>query len=93
MTEKNQKKKNLFYKIIFFAVTLFLIITIVVLRSEISDLEAEKEALTSELNDYMDIVEELRYDISLPEARYIEKYAREVLGFHKSGELVFKNNG
>ncbi|MBQ9511169.1 MAG: septum formation initiator family protein, partial [Clostridia bacterium] len=24
---------------------------------------------------------------------YIEKYAREVLGYHKNGEIVFKNNG
>ena len=31
----------------------------------------------------------MEYDLSLPKEDYIEKYAREVLGYHKNGELVF----
>ena len=41
--------------------------------------------------EYAEKVEKMRYELSLSDEEYIEKYAREVLGYHKSGEIVFKN--
>ncbi|MBQ8404784.1 MAG: septum formation initiator family protein, partial [Clostridia bacterium] len=41
---------------------------------------------------YQDEVDELKYDFTLSEKEYIEKYAREQLGFHKTGEIVFKKS-
>ncbi|MGN1095013.1 MAG: septum formation initiator family protein [Eubacteriales bacterium] len=72
------------------AVTLFLIITIVTLQSQLSALREERDELAVLVDEYKDKVEELEYESTLSEKEYIEKYAREVLGFHKSGEIIFK---
>lgn len=91
--QKKERRKNLTYKIASISAALFLVITIVVLQSQINDLKEEKEILASNLSNYEDRVAELEYESTLSESEYIEKYAREVLGFHKSGEIIFKNNG
>lgn len=91
---QKQKKKNLMYRTVFTVIVIFLIVTIVILRSQISELREEYQKLSDNLNEYEYRVEELKYEASLTENEYIEKYAREVLGFHKSGEIVFrKSNG
>ena len=56
---------------------------------QLGDLEKEKEKLSASLDEYRKSIEKMEYDLSLPKEDYIEKYAREVLGYHKNGELVF----
>ncbi len=86
------KRKKILSKIMFFFLALFLIIIISVLRSQIQSLEEARSELAESVKEYSNRVDELKYEGMLSEKEYIEKYAREVLGFHKSGEIVFKKS-
>ncbi len=68
-----------------------MIVVIVSLQIQIQKLEKEKLALESELQDYRLTVEEIEYDIDLPREVYIEKYAKDVLGYHKFSDIIIKN--
>ena len=86
-------KVNLFVKIALSIFVVFAIITVMTLRSKLDGLKEQKAELEAELEEYVEKVEEMRYELSLSDEEYIEKYTREVLGYHKSGEIVFKNEG
>jgi cell division protein FtsB len=74
------------------AVLICLLITVLVLKSQIDALNEQKDILAATVKLYQDEVDELQYDFTLSEKEYIEKYAREQLGFHKTGEIVFKKS-
>jgi cell division protein FtsB len=86
------KKKNFFPIIIVSIIVIFLTVIIVVLQSQINSLDEQYKELVSEVKQHQDIVDELNYEFTLTEKEYIEKYAREKLGFHKTGEIVFKDS-
>lgn len=86
------KKKNFFPTIIVSVIVIFLAIIIIVLRSQINALNVQYDKLKAEYKSHRDAVDELNYEFTLSEKEYIEKYAREELGFHKSGEIVFKDS-
>ena len=86
------KKKNFVPTIIIAVIVVFLAIIIIVLQSQINALHAQHKELSAELKSHQDAVDELNYEFTLSEKEYIEKYAREKLGFHKSGEIVFKDS-
>lgn len=87
------KKTGLFSKIVIAFLLVFSLITIITLQTQLSDLKERKAELSAQLDEYSENVERMRYELSLTKEEYIEKYAREVLGYHKNGEIVFKNNG
>jgi cell division protein FtsB len=74
------------------AVLICLLITVLVLKSQIDALNEQKDILAATVKLYQDEVDELQYDFTLSEKEYIEKYAKEKLGFHKTGEIVFKKS-
>ena len=82
-------KTSTFVKILLGIMALILLISIISLYVKLDNLKEEKNDLTALLEEYQQSIEEMEYDLSLPKEDYIEKYAREVLGYHKSGELVF----
>lgn len=86
------KKKNFFPAIIAAVIVIFLVVIIIVLSSQINALNSQYDELKAELEQHQDIVDELNYEFTLSEKEYIEKYAREKLGFHKTGEIVFKDS-
>jgi len=86
------KKKNFFPAIIISVIVVFLAIIIIVLQSQINTLNTQYNELGKELKSHQDAVDELNYEFTLSEKEYIEKYAREKLGFHKTGEIVFKDS-
>ena len=87
------KKKKIFFPAVIVAViTVFLAVIIIVLRMQINELNKKYDELQYRLEQPQDIVDELNYEFTLSEKDYIEKYAREKLGFHKSGEIVFKDS-
>lgn len=87
-----KKRKSILPKILLFLIALFLVLIISALQSQIKALEEERDKLAKSVKEYSGRVDELIYEGDLSEKEYIEKYAREVLGFHKSGEIVFKNS-
>lgn len=87
-----RKQKSILSKVVLMVIAVFLIIVMSILQSQINELKEERDELQKVVKQYSDIVEELNYDRELSTKDYIEKYAREELGFHKSGEIVFKNS-
>ncbi len=84
------EKKNFIIKIGFSAIILVILILIISLQIRIRSLESEKELLQKTIEDYRLIVEEMEYDMELSREDYIEKYAREVLGYHKYSDIIIK---
>ena len=82
-------KTSTFVKIALGGMALVLFIAIISLYVNLKNLEKEKNSLSVLIEEYQKSIEEMEYDLSLPKEDYIEKYAREVLGYHKNGELVF----
>lgn len=89
---ETKKKQNIFPKIAVFIIVVALFATIMVLRSQIQNLADERDRISVAVKKHQDKVDELEYEFTLSEKEYIEKYAREKLGFHKSGEIVFKDS-
>ena len=88
-----KKKTGLFPKLLMAFLLVFSLITIISLQTRLSELKEQKAELEEQLERYSENVAKMRYELSLTKEEYIEKYAREVLGYHKNGEIVFKNNG
>lgn len=84
------KNKNQLIKFSLGLVSIIVLILIISLQIRIHELENEKEQLEKNINDYRLIVEEMEYDLDLPRDDYIEKYAREVLGYHKYSDIIIK---
>ncbi len=84
------KSKKLFLQIGFVAAILVMCILIISLQIRIRELEEEKSLLEKEVEDYRITVGEMAYDYNLPREDYIEKYAREVLGYHKFSDTLIK---
>ena len=85
------KKKNFFPAIIVAAIVIFLMVIIIVLQSQINALNRQYDELNAELERHQDLVDELNYEFTLSEKEYIEKYAREVLGYHKFSDIIIKS--
>lgn len=84
------KSKKIFLQIEFGTIILAMCILIISLQIRIRKLEGEKSLLEKEVEDYRITVEEMAYDYELPREDYIEKYAREVLGYHKYRDTIIK---
>ncbi len=86
------KNKDLIYKISFGGTVLIMVILIISLQMRIRTLEKEKEALERVVEDHRLTVGEMEYDLELSKEEYIEKYAREVLGYHKYSDVIIKED-
>ena len=84
------KNKSKIAKINFVIILVAVFILIISLRIRIKELETEKEMLQKTIDDYRLIVDEMEYDLDLSKNDYIEKYAREVLGYHKYSDTIIK---
>ncbi len=82
-------KKSL-WRIVFFGTVLIMLVLIFILQIRISALEKEKIELAEQAADQRLTVAEMEYSLDLPREDYIEKYAREVLGYHKYSDIVIK---
>ena len=85
------QNKKLLLKIVFGIAVSVMLILIVSLQLRIQLLEEEKVIMEDRLTDYRIIVEEMEYNMNLPREEYIEKYAREVLGYHKFSDIIIKS--
>ena len=52
-------------------------------------LKKERDELSQTVDAYKTSITEMEHELLLPKEEYIEKYAREVLGYHKSSDIIF----
>lgn len=86
------RKSNIFMRLTLLALVVFFVIITITLQMKLSELENEKSILEKQVEMYSETVEEMEYELTLSREEFIQRYAREVLGYHKNGEIVFKNN-
>lgn len=84
-----KKKAGVLQFIVLIMLIIFSALSIVMVKDRTSEFEAEKSELDMQIEAQSERVEKLKYELSLPDEEYIKKYAREVLRYHKSGEIVF----
>ena len=84
------KKPKLFFKIALTCVVCFMIIYMISLQIQLRSLQKERDTLKEIVDDYKISIAEMEHELLLPKEEYIAKYAREVLGYHKHSDIIFK---
>lgn len=69
------------------------LVTILKLQIQFNQLNEEKKALESQVNDYADDIEELKNELARPfDDEYVIRIAREKLGYHLPEEIIYYND-
>ena len=85
-----RKKRNFVFKLIACVFMLYTLVTLVQYRIAILDKEKQKDLLTNEITAQSDEKERLNSLLeNINQESYMEKIAREKLGYVSSGEKVF----
>lgn len=84
-------KKNTLLKMILAISAFALAVAMISVQIKTNKLEKEQEELLDLLESYQNTIQNLENDLALPKDEYIEKYLREVLGYHRTDEIIFRN--
>ena len=84
-------KKNTLLKMILAISAFALAVAMISVQIKTNKLEKEQEELVDLLESYQNTIQNLENDLALPKDEYIEKYLREVLGYHRTDEIIFRN--
>ena len=84
-------KSKLTTRIILLAVMLFILIYMISLQIQLNRLEKERDELAEIVDTYKISIADMEREL-LPKEEYIAKYAREVLGYYKYSDIIFKEN-
>ena len=85
-----KKKSKLWIRFIFLAALLFVLIYMISLQLQLSKLQKEKNELSEIVDTYKTSIADMERELLLPKEEYIAKYAREVLGYYKYSDIIFK---
>ncbi len=93
MEKKKIKRSNLIIRISFVLIFVFLFISVISLQVQIRDLRVEREKRAAQLQTLQDSIDELELRIATPiDDKYIERIARDRLGYRKPGEIIYYND-
>ena len=86
-------KSNLIVRIAFALVFIFLFVSVINLQVEMDDLRKERDTRVEKIQHLQDSVDELELRIAEPiDDEYLERVARNELGYCKPNEIIFYNN-
>ena len=85
-----KKKSKLWIRFIFLTALLFILIYMVSLQLQLNKLQKEKAELSEIVDTYKTSISDMERELLLPKEEYIAKYAREVLGYYKYSDIIFK---
>lgn len=86
-------KTSLAVKAALGGILVVLFISVINMQISLKTLREEREALEEEIADLRDDIEETTYRLSEEaDAEYIERYAREKLGYRYPNEILFYND-
>jgi cell division protein FtsB len=60
------------------------------LQLQLSKLQKERNELSEIADTYKTSIADMERELLLPKEEYIAKYAREVLGYYKYSDIIFK---
>lgn len=85
-----KKKSKLWIRFIFLAVLLFVLIYFISLQLQLNKLQKERNELAEIVDTYKTSIADMERELLLPKEEYMEKYAREVLGYYRYSDIIFK---
>lgn len=92
MTKKNQKS-NLIIRVAFILIFIFLFVSVINLQVQMKELRDARDLRLAQLQSLSDSIDELELRIAAPmDDEYIERVAREKLGYRKPNEIIFYND-
>ena len=84
---------NIMVKFAFLCVLVILVFAVVNMQMQLSELRESKKQLEDSLQRVTDVIEEATIRLNTPLSdEYIERGAREKLGYRKPGEIIFYND-
>ena len=84
---------NIMVKFAFVCVLVILVFAVVNMQMQLSELRESKKQLEDSLQRVTDVIEEATIRLNTPLSdEYIERVAREKLGYSKPGEIIFYND-
>jgi cell division protein FtsB len=61
------------------------------LQLQMRALQQERDELLEIADNYKTSISDMEHELLLPKEEYIAKYAREVLGYYKYSDIIFKS--
>ncbi len=93
MEQKTPIRTNLIIRIAFTLVAIFLFVSVINLQVEMNDLREARDARVEKVAQLQDAVDELELRIDMPiDDEYIERIARDELGYRRPNEIIFVND-
>lgn len=84
---------NIMLKFAFVCVLVILVFAVVNMQMQLAELRESKKQLEDSLQRVTDVIEETTIRLNTPLSdEYIERVAREKLGYRKPGEIIFYND-
>lgn len=93
MTEKKPVRTSLIIRVAFALIFIFLFVSVINLQVEMNELRSVCDDRVEQVEQLQDDVDELELRIAEPiDDEYIERVARDLLGYRKPNELIFVND-
>ncbi len=74
-------------------IIIVLAIALLSIQMKLNELKKSKQAMESQIEDVVDVIDELSIRLNTPVTDdYIERVARDELGYRREGEIIFYND-
>ena len=89
---KKPIRANVVVRIAFTLIFIFLFVSVINLQGEMNELRKARDARVAKVAELQDDVDELELRIATPvDDKYIERIARDELGYRKLHEIIYVN--
>jgi len=88
-----KKKSKLLVRFSLLAIILVVVVYMISLQLQMKSLKQERDELANVVDAYKTSISDMEHELLLPKEEYIAKYAREVLGYYKYSDIIFKEIG
>lgn len=88
-----KKKSKLLLRFSLLAAILIIIVYMISLQLQMKSLQKERDEWAEIVDSYKTSISDMEHELKLPKEEYIAKYAREVLGYYKYSDIIFKERG
>ena len=88
-----KKKSKLLMRFSLLGAILIIMIYMISLQLQMKTLKKERDELADIVDAYKTSISDMEHELLLPKEEYIAKYAREVLGYYKYSDIIFKEKG
>lgn len=85
-----KKKSKLLVRFSLLGAILVIMVYMISLQLQMKSLQKERDEWAEIVDSYKTSISDMEHELLLPKEEYIAKYAREVLGYYKYSDIIFK---